>query len=120
MNINIIYGHKGINDIKSRFVVTTIFEYIKDDKYKYKLFLHSKKLRQKLDIELIDYEVNYLGRIGISLSDYLSDYTFGYPNFNKDNLKKKLNTDIYTNKTYIINDKNFYIKYFTKFKKYKK
>jgi len=114
MNINIIYGHKGINDIKSRFVVTTIFEYIKDDKYK--LFLHSKKLRRKLDIELIDYEANYLSRIGITLSDYLSDYTFGYPNFNKDNLKKKLNTDIYTNKTYIINDKNFYIKYFTKFK----
>ena len=33
--------------IKSQYILKNIFDYIKDDNFKYKIFLHSKKYKKK-------------------------------------------------------------------------
>ena len=60
-----------LNNIKSKYLLDYIFDYIKDKNYKDKLFLYSKKLQKEFDIKLIGLKKNYLKKIGFYLDKYL-------------------------------------------------
>ena len=62
---------KLINNITSKYILNTIFNYIKDKNFKDKLFLYSKRLQVKLDIKLISLKENYLKKIKFDLDKYL-------------------------------------------------
>ena len=47
-----------INKIKSSYIIRNILNYIRDNNFKLKLFIHSKLFQNKLDIKLIDYQKN--------------------------------------------------------------
>ena len=64
---------KGLNKIKSDFVLNIISNYIKDD-IKYKLFMHSKKFQKKLGLSLNGYQEKSITRTGINLFNYLSGF----------------------------------------------
>ena len=46
----------SIEDLKSKYIYSTIFNFIKDKYFKFKLFKHSKLFQKLLDINLSDYE----------------------------------------------------------------
>ena len=84
-----------INNIKSKYILNYIFNYIKDKNYKDKLFLYSKKYQVKFDIKLIGLKESYLKKINFDLDKYL--YT--KPNlFKKDSLEKEYNNFLLENK----------------------
>ena len=60
-----------IYNIKSKHILNYIFNYIKDNNFKDKLFLYSKKLQIKFDIKLIGLKENYLNKIKFDLDKYL-------------------------------------------------
>ena len=60
-----------INDIKSKYILNYIFNYIKDKNFKDKLFLYSKKFQIKFDIKLIGLKENQLKKIKFDLDKYL-------------------------------------------------
>ena len=75
-----------INNLSSKHILNIIFNYIKDENFKDKLFLYSKKFQEKLDIKLLGLKENYLKKIKFDLDKYLyieSD------SFEKDFLSKK-------------------------------
>ena len=89
-----------INNIKSKYILNYIFDYIKDKDFQLKLFLHSKKCQKKFDINLIILKEKYLQKIEFDLDAYLfikpnlykKDYlTNEYNEFFK---SKKLNKEI--------------------------
>ena len=48
-----------IEKIKSKYILNTIFDYISNDDYKLKLFIHSKTLQNKFDLQ-IEYRYSFL------------------------------------------------------------
>ena len=60
-----------INKIKSLYVLQGIFNYIEDENFKSKLFLHSKSFQKKLDIKFYSLKENYLRQIGFNIKQYL-------------------------------------------------
>jgi len=60
-----------INNIKSKHILHYILNYIEDKNFKYKLFLYSKKLQIKHDVELIVLKENYLKKLKFDLDKYL-------------------------------------------------
>ena len=107
----------GLNNIKSKFLLGNIISYIKDENYKLKLFVHSKKYQEALNISLNNYKKKYFEKIGINILNVneffslYSDYTFifldngGYPGYYNKNyfqknfeiFKKKYNNNIIQN-----------------------
>ena len=78
-----------MNKIQSKYIFETIFDYIKYENFKTKLFTYSKFFQNKLLIEYNDYKEKYISQIGINFDDYLcSDYNS--IKFNKDLLKNVL------------------------------
>jgi len=97
----------GINKIGSKYLIDIIFNYIKDDNFKYKLFIYSKKFRKALNLSSNDYLIKSISKSGIKLGNYLSgfvDRNYGphthyyiintkegndyYHNFERETLKK--------------------------------
>jgi len=68
-----------LEDIKSKYNFKNIFDFIKDDNFKYKLVVHSKKFQQKLELSVDKYHIKYLERFKINPIKYLN-----YNNFNSD------------------------------------
>ena len=90
-----VENEKLINNIKSKHILNYIFDYIKDENFKDKLFLYSKKLQKKFDIKLIGLKGNYLKKIKFDIDKYL----YIEPNlFKKDILTKKYNEFLEENK----------------------
>ena len=58
--------------IKSKYVLDTIFTFIKDSKLKYKLVVYSKLLQKKLCLKLFDYQKKYIDKFSISFNKYFS------------------------------------------------
>ena len=94
-----------LNKIKSKHNIFLIFDFIKDNIFKYKLLMHSKKLQTKCDIKLDDYKEIYHKKLAekykIDIKRYLcfesKTVNFGISNYyeiNKDSLKKNLDKDI--------------------------
>ena len=89
-----------INNIKSKYILNYIFDYIKDKDFQLKLFLYSKKFQKEFDINLIVLKEKYLQKLEFDLYKYLyiepykfeKDYlTNEYNEFFK---SKKLNKEI--------------------------
>ena len=84
-----------LEKIKSKYNLENIFDYIKDENFKFKLFVYSKKLQKKFDLKLLDYKNIYL-KNRINLFEFLSDYKKeGYPkNYDKKELTNKFNSTL--------------------------
>ena len=110
-----------LEKISSKYILESIFNYIEDEKYKLKLFINSKLFQKKLNINLIDYQENYIGKFNLNPNDYLY-VNYNIPdNYNKEYLKKKLEIDLIKYKidfnlyqSYAV---NYYKKYFTNIQK---
>jgi len=128
---------KGLNKMVSKYLIDIIFNYIKDDNFKYKLFIHSKKYRKLLDLSSNDYQVKSITKTGIKLCNYLSgflDRNYGphcyyyniiekngndyFHRFKRDTLKKEFLLHLETMKIKYI--KNYIVYYFKKYKENKK
>ena len=85
--------------IKSKFILYQIFEFIKEPKLAYKLFVHSKSFQKKIEREIVHYERLYLEQFGINWREYLFCPKNRYiDKFNKYLLKNILKEDIIKNK----------------------
>ena len=84
--------------IKSKFIFNLIFDYIKDAKFKMKLFLYSKSFQKHLGLNLLDYQEVYFNKIGINFYNYLKynedNNDNSNVNFDKKYLEKKLEEEL--------------------------
>ena len=127
---------KGLNKIGSKYLMDIIFNYIKDDNFKYKLFIHSKKYRKALGLSSNDYLVKSISKTGIKLDNYLSgfvDRKYG-PHAHYNNISEKGNDYYYKferealKKEFLLNleklkikyIKNYIVYYYKKYKENKK
>ena len=62
--------------IKSKYIQNKIFEYIKNENFKFKLFLYSKKFQKKLELEPIDFKERYVIQSKITYENYLGCILF--------------------------------------------
>ena len=60
-----------IYKIKSSYILKWIFTYIKDKNLQFKIFIYSKCIKKKLNIQIIDYKQKYLQKIGFDIFKYL-------------------------------------------------
>ena len=87
-----------LGKIKSKYIFKTIFNYIKGDIIKLKLFKYSKSFQNELDLNLFCYQKKFFEIIGLNIFKYLSIYDKKkekYPeDFDKDYLNTKLEKDL--------------------------
>ena len=77
-----------LEKISSKYILESIFNYIRDEKYKLKLFINSKLFQKKLNLNLIDYQENYINRFNLNPNEYVYDNYNNYDHYNKECLKK--------------------------------
>ena len=87
-----------IKKIKSPYILKNIFNYIKDNNFKLKLFIHSKLFQNKLDLTIM-YKEKYIDQIGFDINEYLHK-----EEDQEDNLIKKYNNFLLEKK---LNKKEF-------------
>ena len=86
-----------LDQINSKFVHEKIYDYIRDENFKFKLFKHSKYYQNKLEIDVFNYKERYIYQTKINFNDYLCCYSLfnGKPkDFDKSILSKKLEDDL--------------------------
>ena len=108
-----------LEKIKSKYNLENIFDYVKDENFKFKLFVYSKKLQKKFDLKLLDYKNIYL-KNRINLFEFLSDYNKkeGYPkNFDKKELTNKFNSTLNKLKLKKENITDYIINFFKNYEK---
>ena len=104
-----------MSDLKSPYIYEIIFNFIKDENYKYKLFQYSKKMQKKVSINLIDYQNRYIDRFYFNLNDYFVDnYSINHNCFDKNCLSRKLNEDLSKYNLDINKFQNYLDYYFSK------
>ena len=88
-----------LNKIKSKYILKEIFLYIKDIKFKLKLFIHSKLFQNKLDMK-IDYNALYIDNLGINFDQFFcfEDKVKNEIKFDKDIMRKKLEKFLFKSK----------------------
>lgn len=109
-----------LEKIKSKYNLENIFDYVKDENFKFKLFVYSKKLQKKFDLKLLDYKNIYL-KHRINLFDFLSDYNKkeeGYPkNYDKKGLTNKFSSTLNKLKLNKQNITDYIINFFKNYEK---
>ena len=85
-----------IIEIKSKYILEKIFDYIKDDKFKMKLFSYSKLFQSKLNLSIVDYQIAFLNKINFNYRNYLkfSINTFGQQHFDRQYLIQQFQDDL--------------------------
>ena len=114
-----------LDNIKSKYHFDNIFSFIKDDNFKLKFFVYSKKYQKILNLTINNYKEKYFEQIGINsmnINDFFScheDFEYfsfkngGYPGYyKKDYFEKKF--EKYKNKFNNNDIKNYLIYYFEK------
>ena len=105
-----------LGKIKNNYIFQDIFDYIKDDIIKLKLFKYSKLFKKKLNLDLFLYQKKYYELLGLNLFKYLSVYDEEeeeYPEkFDKDYLNKKFKKDLLHIGLNIKDFEKYIIKYF--------
>ena len=96
-----------LEKISSKYIFEEIFKYIEDKIFKMNLLCYSKALQKKININIIDYKVKYIEKLGINFNEYLTVYNYKslYGKLNKDKLNKnfeKYRLDANSIKLYII------------------
>ena len=122
-----------LGNIKSKYNLNNIFDFVRDSAFKYKIFVHSKSFQEKLDLNLTKYRAKYLERFKLnpkkflSFDDFDSNISLGGQNIIKKGLseclsKKNVDIKIYQEfvKEYFMdyfkrNDDYFYIDIFSPF-----
>ena len=107
-----------LEKIKSKYILENIFDYVKGENFKLKLFAYSKKLQKKFDLKLLDYKNIYL-KNRINLFEFLSDYKKeGYPkNYDKKELTNKFNSTLNKLKLKEENITDYIINFFKNYEK---
>ncbi len=106
---------KSLKNIKSKFILKKIFDYINDKNYEYKLFAYSKYFQKIFDIQLFDYKEKYYDKLGVKFDSYFCLQDKKNKNLLKDNLKsylKKTNIDFDLLRSYLT---EYYMKYSSNF-----
>ena len=85
-----------LENIKSKYIYSTIFNFIKDKYFKFKLFKHSKLFQKLLDINLSDYEEISLILSNIYIPKYFYDKEYLKEKFSYA-MRKNLNYDLLFN-----------------------
>ena len=111
-----------LKNIKSKFLLKNIFDFIKENTYKYKIFTYSKYFQGILDIKIFDYKEQYFNKKGIKLDDYFSFKSQGQgnsnnKNFDKNLLKNNLESFLKANKINSNTLKTYLIEYYKKHSK---
>ncbi len=108
---------KGLAKITSKYIIQKILDFIKDDKFAYKLFFYSKSFQQKINIDLYDYQILYLIKKNIKLEKYLAfDEEIIYNNYlDKNAIKRNLDSNLFNENIDIDINKGLIIKYFKKY-----
>ena len=86
-----------LEKIKSKYMFQKIFDYIKEENFKFKLFLYSKFFQKKLELGFDNYKEAYISQSKINFNDYLCCYSLfneKSKNFDKNILNKKLEEDL--------------------------
>ena len=109
-----------LENIKSKYCLNYIFDYIKDDSFKFRIFVHSKLFQTKLDLNITQYHIKYLERFKLdpirflSFQNMNSDICLGTKVLKDGLIKylsdKKINNDIF---------QEYSLKYFELYFKYK-
>ena len=103
-----------IDNIKSRYIFYFIFDFIKDENFKFKLFTYSKKYQNIFHLDLFSYKDLYykliFGHLKINIFDYFSKY----PKEDNTELKNKLSQDLIENKVNDIKKFNNYVLFMIK------
>ena len=81
-----------LKKIKSKYIYELIFDYIKNENFKFKLFNYSKYFQNILGIKLFDYKEKYFDNLDINLNNYI--YIDSYESFFKNTLKEKLENEL--------------------------
>ena len=104
-----------LKKIKSKYIYEIIFDYIKHENFKYKLFNYSKYFQNILGLKLIDYKEKFVDNLDINLNDYI--YIDSRELFFKKTLKEKLENELLKYKldfdfiqNYLINSLNKKVK----------
>ena len=108
-----------LEKIKSKYNLENIFDYVKDENFKFKLFVYSKRFQKKFDLKLLDYKNIYL-KNRINLFEFLSDYNKkeGYPkNYDKKELTNKFNSTLNKLKLKEENITDYIINFFKNYEK---
>ena len=90
-----------IYKISSKYIFNKIFEFIKDQHFRLKLFIYSKSLQKKLEINFYDYQLISLNNFNLDISRLLysysntqsSDYSKNYYKKERDKIFKDYNID---------------------------
>ena len=77
-----------LKKIKSKYIYELIFDYIKNENFKFKLFNYSKYFQNILGLKLFDYKEKFFDNLDINLNDYI--YIDSCQFFFKKTLKEKL------------------------------
>ena len=77
VELNIRQGdNKILENIKSKYVIQNIFNYIKNSNFKFKLVNYNKYFQNKLDLTLFDYQEKYFRKyienVKLDVLDYLA------------------------------------------------
>jgi hypothetical protein len=93
-----------LEKLSSNYILKNIFEYIKDIKFKFKLFAHSKLFQKILELKLVDYQLTYINQFGLpDMNTYFSSNNYSsFRDYDKNFLSNKLKDDI-SNKKIDIN-----------------
>ena len=86
-------NNKLLKKISSKYILIKILNYIQDDMFKYKLFVHSKLFQEKLGIKIYDYQEIYINKKEINLFDY---WKLDYNKYDEDIIKKLRENLLYT------------------------
>ena len=110
-----------LNNISSKFILSSVFNFIKNENFKNKLFSYSKLFQKKLNLNFNEYKDKYISQIGLDYDNYLSlDYNIR--KFDKDILKKVLQKELLNFNITLDEDiiKIIIVNYFKKYIKYLK
>ena len=72
--------------ISSKYIFQNIFKYIDSSIFKYRLFNYSKYFQKRLDIDIVDYEKQYISKFNMRLEDFIFNQ-MSISDFDKDYLK---------------------------------
>ena len=86
---------KILAKIKSVYILDILFDYIKEESFKYKLFVYSKKYQKILKINLLDYKKIYLDNQDAQFVDYIYNTdNIQEETFDKNIYEKKIEKDL--------------------------
>ena len=93
--LNIQQGNnKILENIKSKYVIQNVFNYIKNSNFKYKLVNHNKYFQNLLDLTLFDYQEKYFRKYIENVKLDVLDYLTKNPSVNNQRLQEKLKENL--------------------------